>query len=96
MARSRDCQCVAGQDRDTNYNECIDKIFNQFESDNDKLKEKIEKRIEIKSYKYEVFRAELVTIKNDQDLYNYKRIRMELIYEEVKFLDSILNDMEIK
>lgn len=27
MACSRDCSCVAGKDRDNNYNECIDKVF---------------------------------------------------------------------
>lgn len=27
MAQSRDCHCVKGKDRDTNYAECIDKIF---------------------------------------------------------------------
>jgi hypothetical protein len=28
---SRDCRCVAGKDRDSNYHEVIDKIFDHFE-----------------------------------------------------------------
>lgn len=31
MAKSRDCQCVLGKDRDTNYNDVIDKIYDYFE-----------------------------------------------------------------
>lgn len=31
MCLSRDCNCVAGKDRDSNYHETIDKIFDQFE-----------------------------------------------------------------
>jgi len=27
MAQSRDCSCVKGKDRDNNYAECIDKVF---------------------------------------------------------------------
>jgi len=32
MAQSRDCHCIKGKDRDNNYNECIDKIFDYFET----------------------------------------------------------------
>ena len=32
MAQSRDCHCIEGKDRDNNYNECIDKVFDYFES----------------------------------------------------------------
>jgi len=32
MAQSRDCHCIKGKDRDSNYNECIDKIFDYFET----------------------------------------------------------------
>lgn len=31
LAKSRDCHCIKGKDRDNNYNECIDKIFDYFE-----------------------------------------------------------------
>jgi len=31
-ALSRDCSCVAGKDRDNNFNEIIDKVFDYFES----------------------------------------------------------------
>lgn len=31
MAQSRDCKCVNGKDRDNNYDECIDKVFDYFE-----------------------------------------------------------------
>lgn len=31
MALSRDCKCVAGSERDSNYSECVDKIFDWFE-----------------------------------------------------------------
>jgi hypothetical protein len=31
MARSRDCSCVKGKDRDNNYDECIDKVFDWHE-----------------------------------------------------------------
>jgi len=31
MAKSRDCHCVLGKDRDNNYNEVIDKIYDYFE-----------------------------------------------------------------
>lgn len=37
MAQSRDCQCVKGKDRDNNYVECIDKIFDWHESEVKKL-----------------------------------------------------------
>lgn len=37
MAQSRDCRCVKGDDRDNNYVECIDKIFDYHESEIDKL-----------------------------------------------------------
>jgi hypothetical protein len=33
MARSRDCHCIKGKDRDNNYNECIDKIFDWHENE---------------------------------------------------------------
>jgi hypothetical protein len=33
MALSRDCHCVLGKDRDTNFNEVIDKVFDYFESE---------------------------------------------------------------
>lgn len=31
-AQSRDCKCVAGKDRDSNFNEVIDEIFDHFEN----------------------------------------------------------------
>jgi hypothetical protein len=31
MAQSRDCHCIKGKDRDNNYNECVDKIFDWHE-----------------------------------------------------------------
>ena len=31
MARSRDCKCIKGKDRDNNYAECIDKVFDWHE-----------------------------------------------------------------
>jgi hypothetical protein len=31
MARSRDCHCVLGKDRDTNFDQVIDKIYDNFE-----------------------------------------------------------------
>lgn len=31
MAQSRDCSCVKGKDRDNNYTECIDKVFDWHE-----------------------------------------------------------------
>lgn len=31
MAQSRDCHCVKGEDRDNNYNECIDAVFDWHE-----------------------------------------------------------------
>ena len=31
MARSRDCSCVLGKDRDTNFEQVIDKIYDHFE-----------------------------------------------------------------
>lgn len=31
MARSRDCSCVLGKDRDNNFNQVIDKIYDHFE-----------------------------------------------------------------
>ena len=31
MAISRDCHCIKGKNRDNNYNECIDKVFDFFE-----------------------------------------------------------------
>ena len=37
MARSRDCSCVHGKDRDNNYHTCIDKIFDWHESEVEKL-----------------------------------------------------------
>ena len=37
MAQSRDCSCVKGKDRDNNYVECIDKIFDWHESEIKKL-----------------------------------------------------------
>ena len=33
MAQSRDCHCIKGKDRDTNYHVCIDKIFDWHESE---------------------------------------------------------------
>ena len=33
MAQSRDCHCIKGKDRDTNYNACIDKIFDWHENE---------------------------------------------------------------
>jgi predicted SprT family Zn-dependent metalloprotease len=38
MALSRDCHCVLGKDRDTNFNEVIDKVFDYFESELKKLR----------------------------------------------------------
>lgn len=32
MAVSRDCHCVEGSNRDNNFNEVIDKVFDHFES----------------------------------------------------------------
>ena len=32
MAQSRDCSCVKGKDRDSNYNECVDIIFDYHEN----------------------------------------------------------------
>lgn len=32
LARSRNCKCVKGVNRDNNYNECIDAIFDHFEN----------------------------------------------------------------
>jgi len=40
MAMSRDCSCIKGKDRDNNYNECIDKIFDYFEKKIQKQKSK--------------------------------------------------------
>ena len=37
MAQSRDCSCVKGKDRDSNYNSVIDKIFDWHESEVEKL-----------------------------------------------------------
>lgn len=37
MALSRDCHCIKGKDRDNNYAECIDKIFDWHESEVKKL-----------------------------------------------------------
>lgn len=37
MAQSRDCSCVNGKDRDNNYNQCIDKIFDWHESELQRL-----------------------------------------------------------
>lgn len=37
MAHSRDCHCIKGKERDNNYNECIDNIFDYFESELRKL-----------------------------------------------------------
>ena len=37
MAQSRNCRCVKGKDRDNNYAECIDKIFDWHESEIKKL-----------------------------------------------------------
>ena len=31
MARSRDCHCVLGKDRDTNFDSVIDQIYDNFE-----------------------------------------------------------------
>lgn len=31
MARSRDCHCVLGKDRDSNFEQVIDKIYDHFE-----------------------------------------------------------------
>ena len=31
MAQSRDCSCVKGKDRDNNYADCIDKVFDWHE-----------------------------------------------------------------
>jgi hypothetical protein len=44
LAMSRDCNCILGRDRDNNYNECVDKIFNYFEDKIKKLKNKKSKR----------------------------------------------------
>ena len=33
MALSRDCHCIKGKNRDSNYDECIDKVFDYFESE---------------------------------------------------------------
>jgi hypothetical protein len=38
MAQSRDCHCVLGKDRDSNFNEVIDKVFDYFESELKKLR----------------------------------------------------------
>jgi hypothetical protein len=32
LAASRDCHCVEGSNRDNNFNEVIDKVFEHFES----------------------------------------------------------------
>ena len=32
MAMSRDCSCVKGKDRDSNYRVCIEEVFDYFES----------------------------------------------------------------
>jgi hypothetical protein len=32
MAVSRDCHCIEGNNRDNNFNEAIDKVFDYFES----------------------------------------------------------------
>ena len=37
MAKSRDCHCINGKDRDNNYDECIDKIFDWHEEEVKKL-----------------------------------------------------------
>ncbi len=36
-AMSRDCHCVKGRDRDTNYNSIIDEIFDWHKREVDKL-----------------------------------------------------------
>ena len=33
LAQSRDCHCIEGKDRDNNYDECVDKIFDYFENE---------------------------------------------------------------
>jgi hypothetical protein len=38
MALSRDCHCIKGENRDSNYDECIDKVFDYFESELKKLR----------------------------------------------------------
>lgn len=35
---SRDCSCVLGKDRDSNYHEIIDKIYDDFEKETAQLK----------------------------------------------------------
>ena len=37
LAASRDCHCVEGKDRDNNFNEVIDKVFDCFEAKEKKL-----------------------------------------------------------
>ena len=41
MAMSRDCHCVNGKDRDNNYNEVIDKIFDYHENKIEKLQNEL-------------------------------------------------------
>jgi hypothetical protein len=38
MAQSRDCHCVNSKDRDSNFNEIIDKVFDWHESEMKKIK----------------------------------------------------------
>ena len=52
LACSRDCSCVKGKERDNNYNECVDKIYDYFD---DKLKlyeihSKLPKKLKKKLY----------------------------------------------
>jgi hypothetical protein len=41
MALSRNCRCVEGKNRDSNYNECIDKVFDYFEKEVDSYEKKL-------------------------------------------------------
>lgn len=41
MSMSRDCHCVNGKDRDNNYNEVIDKIFDYHENKIEKLQKEL-------------------------------------------------------
>ena len=40
-ARSRDCSCVNGKDRDSNFNEVIDKLCDKFNKREKELQNKI-------------------------------------------------------
>ena len=55
MAQSRDCHCIQGIDRDNNYVECVDKIFDFFEKKYKKLEKRIGQLVIEKAESYNRF-----------------------------------------